>query len=141
MSEAPDRPEALRAEHVRQFLAAAAKYRAGGIMHWWDMAPALLKPYRTAPYMAPPLAGRALAVWLPPSHYPSTVIYSRYMDRRKWEDALWKAVQAGYAPRFITAPSEAPGLGALLQLDAPAPGDEASFAARSGLPAWAPAPP
>lgn len=140
MSEAPGRPEALRAEHVRQFLAAAAKFRAGGILHWWDMAPALLEPYRTAPAMAPPLAGKPLAIWLPPSRYASTVIYSRYMDRRKWEEALWKAVEAGYSPRFIAAPSEASGMAALLQLDEPAPGDEAAFAAGTGLPAWAPTP-
>lgn len=138
LSEDPSRPEAMRAEHIRQFAAAARRWGAGGLLHWWDMTPSMLEAYRSiAPGSRHPV-GKPLAVWLPPSNYPSTVIYSRYMERRGWEAAIWKAIEAGYTPTFVYTPEQARAMGRLMTLGQPMTQDESRFAGKSGVPGYQP---
>lgn len=140
MSEAPERPEALRAEHVRQFVAAARRLGLAGILHWWDMSPALLRACEPPALAHPaPTPGRPLAVWLPPSHYAALVVYGRYMDRRRWEDRLWAVREAGFEPQFVTTCAAADRIGRLMILEKPAPGETDIMAGSRAL-RWSPEP-
>ncbi|MCC6444703.1 MAG: cellulase family glycosylhydrolase [Armatimonadetes bacterium] len=57
ISEGADFPEAMRAEHIRQFIEAARHRGAGSLLHWWEMTPLMYRIYVDAsPYRPRPTA-------------------------------------------------------------------------------------
>jgi len=133
--EDPKFPEAMREEHLRQFLAAGDHWGAG-MMFWYDLTPGLLAEFRQASHREPAVqdGGPELAFYVPPSEECRVLIYPMYMWRRKWGLALAAAQEAGYRVREVCGPSEAAGCGALLVLGDGLTAEEARLVAQMGLP-------
>jgi len=119
ISEGPNYPEALRAEHIAQFLAAGQRHGLAGVMHWWDMTPAQDEAFATAaPYrLADRPGGPASGFLLPPEAEYVNVFYARYMTAAP---GAGPGGAAGGRPRvrFVGTADEAPGLGPLATLRA-----------------------
>jgi hypothetical protein len=115
--EEPKYPEAMRAQHIRQFRAAVQRYGLAGLMHWWEMSPALeaVNAEPVTPRWAPQ-PSRTMAVYFPPSQEWKWLVYAPYMERRLWGAALSWAVAQGLRPRFVRTAPEAAGAEGVLVL-------------------------
>lgn len=138
ISEDPQFAAAMRSEHIRQFREAVGRWGLAGLMHWWEMTPAMEAVYTespTAPWQ-PPVAAQHLAVYLPPSQEWQLMVYNVYMTRRLWGKALTWAVGQGYEPRFIGERAEANGCSRVLVLGDKMTEAEIEFIRNLGLPVW-----
>ncbi|MBM3497591.1 MAG: hypothetical protein FJX74_02865 [Armatimonadetes bacterium] len=132
----PKYPSALCAEHIREFITAARRHGAAGLLHWWELTPEMRAAFAEASQPAPLMeAPAALGVYLPSSQEWNLLLYDRYMTRRRWDGVLERARDAGLQPRFIGAPEEVAGCAALLVLGDGPRADEVE-AVRKAKPAW-----
>lgn len=131
----PQYPDEMRAEHIRQFLEAGKRWGLAGVMHWWEMSPAMYQAYRdTMPYqIAGVVAGPVLGVYLPRSQEWQAVFYPRYMTRRLWGQVLQSAAESGWQVRFVSTTAQAAECDALLVLADSTEPEEGAFIAGAGL--------
>jgi hypothetical protein len=139
ISEGPQFPEAMRVQHLREFRQAAGRWGLAGLMHWWEMTPAMAAVYAEAPTppWQPPANAPRLAVYLPPSQEWKLMVYDVYMTRREWGQALTRATKQGYVPRLVGDRAEAQGCVRVLVLGDSLSTDETGFVRSLGLPIWA----
>ncbi|NCO42732.1 MAG: hypothetical protein COZ06_00415 [Armatimonadetes bacterium CG_4_10_14_3_um_filter_66_18] len=140
INEGPKYPDAMRAEHLRQFLEAGKRWGAAGIMHWWEMSPAMFAEYAAAqPYQLQPRPAKpTVAAYLPPSQEWKTMHYPAYMTRRLWGQCLHAAAQAGWNTEYVSAPQEAAGCDAVLVLADELQPEEVEVVRSMGLPVFLP---
>jgi hypothetical protein len=131
----PRYPEAMKAAHARAFLDAGDRWGVG-IMIWSDLTSPLVAEFAAASKRAPSARtdGSSLAFYLPPSAEWHVPIYSAYMWRRKWGEALASAQEAGFRVREVVKPSDAAGCKALLILSDSLTPAEAQTVRGFGLP-------
>lgn len=134
----PKYPAEVRAEHIRQFIAAGQRWGLAGLMHWWEMAPEMLGAYRQAhPYRLQAEAdGPLLGVWLPASEEWQSVFYPRYMTRRLWGQVLQTAAESGWRLRWLAAPDQARACKALVVLAEHLPETEAAALRAARVPLY-----
>jgi hypothetical protein len=135
ISTEPKYPESLRVEHVGQFIDAARRRGGAGILHWWEMTPAMFKQYARpapSPTQASPHPASTVAVHVPPSEEAFLVIYQHYGTRRIWDQAVAAAVEKGYRVRFVSDRESArPCAAVLLLFGLSPPSDVASWSSLS----------
>jgi hypothetical protein len=138
ISEDPQFAAAMRSQHIREFREAAGRWELAGLMHWWEMTPAMEAVYAEPATLAwqPPVDASRLAVYLPPSQEWQLMVYNVYMTRRLWGRALTWATRQGYVPRFVGERAEAAGCSRVLVLGDNLTVDEAAFVRSLGLPVW-----
>ncbi|MBI2301137.1 MAG: hypothetical protein HYU66_19680 [Armatimonadetes bacterium] len=134
IQEKPEYPEAMRAEHIRQFVAAGQRHGLAGLMHWWEMTGAQFEAFGAKYHTEPEPPGPVLAAWLPRSQEWNLLFYDRYMTRRGWDAALATAAEAGLRIRVVSEPSEARGAAAMLVLGDALPAAEAQTLPAAGCP-------
>jgi len=118
ISEQPQFSPAMRAEHIRQFMEAGKRWGMAGIIQWWDMnAEAYAAFAAEKPYVDQSQSdGPTLAVYLPPSQEWNLVFYGCIGVRRRWENAVFAAVDAGFSIKVISSPEQAGEATAILVL-------------------------
>ena len=138
ISEDPQFPEPMRIQHLREFREATGRWGLAGLMHWWEMTPAMEGVYAEAPTppWQPPANAPRLAVYLPPSQEWKLMVYEVYMTRRQWGKALTWATKHGHAPRFVSDRAEAQGCVRVLVLGDSLSKKEAETVRSLNLPIW-----
>jgi hypothetical protein len=116
--------ESLRVEHVRQFLDAARSRGGAGILHWWEMSPAMFREFARPLPSQPTASARpvpTVAVHLPPSEEAFLFIYQHYGTRRVWDQAVAACIEKGYRVRFVSDRESASPCAAVLLLSHQSP--------------------
>ena len=138
IAERPQYADDMRTEHIAQFLAGGRRYGLAGLLHWWEMSPAMSLGYADAqPYTLQPVEpGEPLAVYLPPSQEWRLVFYPEYMTRRAWGEALVKVIDSGWEPRVVGTGDEVDQAEAVLVLGDALTDEETEAVKGMGLPMY-----
>jgi len=122
ISEQPQFPSAMRAEHIRKFIKAGKRHGMAGIIQWWNVdAAAYAAISAEMPYTVSPTPPNTpiVAVYLPPSQEWNLVFYNCIGIRRKWENMVAAIVNAGFEINIVASPNSATNAVALLVLAQP----------------------